>query len=108
MNSASQVLRVLQHRGWTYAAIADELGVHRGTVWRWSDERHTPRNKDAVLETLSRLLLIRPPRGRRHRIRRELLDGIYNSRTCRMCGQDKPLERFTGTNMVCKDCRRRK
>ena len=108
MDNAAEVLGMLQRRGWTYAAIADDLGVHVKTVSRWAAGGHTPRNEAAVVDKLSRLLLTRPPRDRRHHIRRELLDGIYKSRTCLQCGETKPLERFTGANPVCRDCRRKR
>ncbi len=35
MNDIQEVLAQLRDKGWTWAAIARELGVHRETVSRW-------------------------------------------------------------------------
>ena len=107
MSPVANIIRLLRSRGWTYAALADELGVHEKTVSRWATGAHPPRGQATILERLRALTRIRPPPERRHHVRRELLDEIYASRACRMCGENKPPERFTGDNTVCRDCRNR-
>ncbi len=42
MNDVQEALARLQEKGWTIAAIADELGVHRETVSRWRSATSYP------------------------------------------------------------------
>ncbi|MBI2170660.1 MAG: helix-turn-helix domain-containing protein [Chloroflexi bacterium] len=54
MNDVQQRLAVLQEKGWTLAAIADELGLTPNAVQKWkSGDRQ--RVSKATLEALNRL-----------------------------------------------------
>ena len=46
----------LREKGWTMAAIADELGVASDTVYRWKDGSRSPTNAVAVVSVLNGLL----------------------------------------------------
>ena len=52
-------------RGWTYAALADRLGVHWQTVRNWHLGAHPPANPGPVLAMLRQLQTARVPK--RHR-----------------------------------------
>jgi transcriptional regulator with XRE-family HTH domain len=51
-----EAIAVLKGRGWTLAAIADELSVHRDAVWAWETGRRAPANPRPVMMALERLL----------------------------------------------------
>jgi hypothetical protein len=51
-----ETLDILRGRGWTLAAIADELSVHRESVWAWAAGRRAPENSRLVMMALGRLL----------------------------------------------------
>ena len=51
-----EALVILRERGWTLAAIADELSVHRESVWAWVAGRRAPENPKLVMMALERLL----------------------------------------------------
>jgi len=53
------VLGELQEKGWTLAAIADELGVAANTVVRWHSGDRYPANSAGVKVILGQLLLRR-------------------------------------------------
>lgn len=57
MNSEIQ-LRIIQlvEKGWTLAAIADELGVTSDTVELWRAGKRNPTNAKAVLLMLDKVL----------------------------------------------------
>lgn len=62
-------LRIAQltEKGWTLAAIADELGVTSDTVELWKAGRRNPTNAKAVLAMLDRVLeKKRIPKQRRY------------------------------------------
>ena len=61
MNGVQKLLAVLQKRGWTLAAIADEMGVTANAVQKWKAGDRYPRPDKPVLDSLERL-------GRRKRI----------------------------------------
>ena len=67
MNEVQERLKDLQEKGWTLAAIADELGLTVNAVVKWKAGDRTPNSVKSVLEHLDRLLLKRRvPRQRRY------------------------------------------
>ena len=56
MNNVQEKLRDLREKGWTSAAIADELGVTDITVYRWKSGRRSPENAKPVMVVLDQLL----------------------------------------------------
>jgi len=57
MNSDIQTkIAQLVDKGWTLAAIADEVGVKSDTVENWRAGRRDPTNAKAVLAMLDRVL----------------------------------------------------
>lgn len=57
MNSEVQLrIAELMEKGWTLAAIADELGVTSDTVELWKAGRRNPTNAKAVLAMLDVVL----------------------------------------------------
>ena len=52
MEELQEAIRNLLARGWTLAALADELGVHYFTIARWRDGVQFPSNAKAVLAML--------------------------------------------------------
>src|SRR5919106_1486300 len=59
MEEIKKMIEELLARGWTTAALSDELGVSRDTVYRWRSGRNPPENPKLVALGLSRLLLRR-------------------------------------------------
>ena len=55
MDEIKQVLSEFTNKGWTVAAIADELGVHRQTLFGWKAGKHRPANLKIALRALQRL-----------------------------------------------------
>ena len=55
MNDVQNNIDVLQERGWTLAALADELGVTTNAVEKWKAGNRYPRNAKAVLIVLELL-----------------------------------------------------
>jgi transcriptional regulator with XRE-family HTH domain len=51
-----EALAELKARGWTISAIADELAVHRDSVWSWEAGRYTPDKPRLVRIALEGLL----------------------------------------------------
>ena len=79
MNDVQQQIAELREKGWTIAAIADELDTHRETVARWvSGQRYPEHSKaiSALLDTLSKRKRI--PKRRRyegtHHLQRKAID----------------------------------
>ena len=56
MTKVQQVLKELKSKGWTLAAISDELEVHRDSVVGWEAGRHSPNHQKLVLAALKILL----------------------------------------------------
>lgn len=54
-NEIQSRIAQLVERGWTLAAIADELGVTSDTVELWKAGRRTPTNAKAVLAMLGKV-----------------------------------------------------
>ena len=70
MNEVQARLAGLRAKGWTVAAIADELGVSRNAVEKWNAGDRTPSNRKSTLEHLDRLLQLRRiPKKRRYNSR---------------------------------------
>ena len=55
MNDVQTIVGELRNKGWTLAAIADEVGTHRETVSRWLSGQYYPENAKAVLVVLNQL-----------------------------------------------------
>ena len=67
MNDVRQILTQLQEKGWTVAAISDEVGVRATTVHRWRSGERYPENAKMVLAGLDALLRRRRvPKQRRY------------------------------------------
>ena len=56
MNGVQEKLLELKDRGWTMAAIADELGVSHMTVFRWQKGMRNAENSRSVLYLLDALM----------------------------------------------------
>ena len=71
MNSEIQLrIAKLVEKGWTLAAIADELGVTSDTVELWRAGERNPTNAKAVLAMLDKVLKKkRIPKKKRYTIR---------------------------------------
>ncbi len=67
MNSVQVKLAELKAKGWTYASIADEVGVTSDAVEKWkAGTRRKPHSEKAVLIRLGQLAKMRPPKQRRY------------------------------------------
>ena len=66
MTELQAKLGELRDKGWTLAAIADEVGAARRTVDRWYGGELYPRNAKSVLVVLSQLAARKrvPPKRR--------------------------------------------
>jgi DNA-binding transcriptional regulator YiaG len=63
-----EALAVLKSKGWTTAAIADELSVDWDTVRGWETGRHPPQNPRLAVLGVERLLRRRRiPKKRRYK-----------------------------------------
>ena len=68
MNKIQEKIAKLQHKGWTLAAIADELEVTVNAVEKWKAGDRDPRNSKAVLMLLDQISeRKRVPKGRRYK-----------------------------------------
>jgi AraC-like DNA-binding protein len=56
MEEIKKMIEELLARGWTIAALSDELAVSRDTVYRWRSGRNPPENPRLVALGLSRLM----------------------------------------------------
>jgi hypothetical protein len=56
MTEIQELLTALRAKGWTHAAIADEVEVNQHTVYKWQKGIQTPSNGGAVRQTLQQLL----------------------------------------------------
>jgi transcriptional regulator with XRE-family HTH domain len=56
MREVQELIAELQKKGWTLAAIADELGVDDASVYRWLRGLRSPANEVGVLVVLRGLL----------------------------------------------------
>ena len=52
MNEIPEYIAALQHKGWTLAAIADEVGVTRNAVEKWKAGERYPANSKATIAVL--------------------------------------------------------
>jgi len=67
MNDIQTKLAELEAKGWTLAALADELGVTRNAVEKWKAGDRHPTNAKPVLALLNRLVTKRRiPKRRRY------------------------------------------
>jgi transcriptional regulator with XRE-family HTH domain len=68
MTEVQNLIAELRAKGWTVAAISDELGVDYYTVYKWEKGIHAPSNIGAVRKVLSQLLQQRRiPKRRRYK-----------------------------------------
>jgi len=56
MNNVQHLIVQLKAKGWTRAAIADEMGLVPRTLERWEQGVHSPANAAGVTLLLERLL----------------------------------------------------
>ena len=78
--------------GWTYSALADELDVHRTSIYDWESGKHSPAHAKIVLRFLETLLQRQPPKKRRYK------EGHYlqrNKASKRRLAVDPPGVRIT-------------
>jgi orotate phosphoribosyltransferase-like protein len=69
MNDIQRKVAELQEKGWTLAAIADELEVTVNAVEKWKAGDRQPRNSKAVLVLLDQLVgRKRIPQKRRYAV----------------------------------------
>ena len=67
MSEVQDVLGELKAKGWTIAAVADAIEVHRETVVSWEAGRHQPTTSKLVVGALRDLLRrARVPKKRRY------------------------------------------
>lgn len=55
MNDVQMKIAELQEKGWTLAAIADEVGVTVNAVEKWKAGDHYPANSKAVIGLLEKM-----------------------------------------------------
>lgn len=68
MNDIQTKIAELQERGWTLAALADELGVTPNAVEKWKAGDRYPNNSKAILLLFDQLnKRKRIPKKRRHK-----------------------------------------
>jgi hypothetical protein len=67
MTEVQDLISQLRAKGWTVAAIADELSVDYDSVYRWVKGIHAPSNVGAVTRVL-RLLLQQKRIPKRRRV----------------------------------------
>jgi transcriptional regulator with XRE-family HTH domain len=71
MNDVQMKIAELQEKGWTLAAIADEVGVTVNAVEKWKAGDHYPANSKAVISVLEKIAQKkRIPKKRRYTDRR--------------------------------------
>ena len=67
MNDVQTAIAALQDKGWTLAALADELGVTVNAVEKWKAGDRYPANAKAILALLDRIgTKKRVPKQRRY------------------------------------------
>ena len=67
MNDVQKKLSLLQAKGWTLAALSDEMGNHVNTLEKWKSGAAYPNNEKAVLRLLDSLTRRRRiPKQRRY------------------------------------------
>ena len=67
MNEVQQRIKALEEKGWTQAAIADELGLTVNAIVKWKAGDRIPSNMKSILEHLGRVLQkSRVPKQRRY------------------------------------------
>ncbi len=67
MNDIQIKIKELQEKGWTLAALADELGVTVNAIEKWKAGDRYPSNAKAVLTLLDQITLRkRVPKQRRY------------------------------------------
>lgn len=82
--SIQELLQQLKDKGWTLAALADELQIHYTTILTWNKGR-TPHNSAGVVLQLEQLL-------KRKRIPKRKRYARGRGEVCKNCGTGgKPL-----------------
>lgn len=66
MNEIQTKLKELQDKGWTLAALADELGMTVNALDKWKHGDRDPNNPKAVFALLDQLLKKKHPKMRRY------------------------------------------
>ena len=69
MNDIQIKIKELQEKGWTLAALADELGVTVNAIEKWKAGDRYPRNAKEVLNLLGQIAeRKRTPKKRRYKM----------------------------------------
>jgi ribosome-binding protein aMBF1 (putative translation factor) len=66
-NEVQRILGELRAKGWTWAAVADELGAHYNTVQKWYSGEREPANRVVVRELERLLARKRIPKRKRYK-----------------------------------------
>jgi lambda repressor-like predicted transcriptional regulator len=64
MSTVQELINALQRKGWTIAALSDEIGASRDSIENWRKGRN-PAHPKVIAETLERLLTQEDVPGRR-------------------------------------------
>ncbi len=68
VNEIQKIIGKLQNKGWTLAALADELEITVNAVEKWKAGDRQPRNAKAVISLLSQILEIKlAPKKKRYK-----------------------------------------
>lgn len=59
-------IKALREQGWTYVALAEQLGVRWLAVRRWEYGERVPTRPDSLGRELAALRDVEPPKGRRY------------------------------------------
>ena len=71
MNDVQQKIAILQEKGWTIAALADELGLTINAVEKWKYGERYPANAKAIMIVLDQLALRKRIPKRRRSMKQE-------------------------------------
>jgi len=66
MDGLQTKLAELKDKGWTYAAIADELGLTSDAVEKWKSGNRKPHGLKTILIRLEQIGKKKPPKQRRY------------------------------------------
>ena len=82
INSVQNLIAQLEEKGWSLTAIAesDKLKIHRNTITLWKAGTRYPRPDMPVIDALTGLIKIKPPKKRRYVKGSRLAGGDNNGR----------------------------
>jgi transcriptional regulator with XRE-family HTH domain len=70
MNEVQKLLETLKAQGWTFSAVAREIGTSKGTLHRWWKGQRQPANAGPLVVVL-RQMLEQPPPKRSYKRKKE-------------------------------------